>query len=102
MLGGSEKLLSAIQRVPLSAADLQTMIEVLLNRQQEADGAVESEWMESGGRLDPLSLLRKQLAEKEKAFKEEQEVSLAYQNKVVMTLSTRCIRPLNPFSLDYS
>jgi hypothetical protein len=58
------------------------MIEVLLNRQQEASGTVESEWMERGGRLDPIGALRKQLADKEKALQEELEEKQAYQNKV--------------------
>jgi len=82
LLGGTEKLLSAVRSVPLSAVELQAMIEVLLNRQQEAAGTVESEWMERGGRLDPLGSLKKQLTDKEKALKEEQEVAQAYQIKL--------------------
>lgn len=81
-LGGTEKLLSALRQLPLTSSELQTMIEVLLNRQQEASGTVESEWMERGGRLDPIGALRKQLAEKEKALQEELEEKQAYQNKV--------------------
>ena len=81
-MGGTENLLSAVRRVPLSAAELQTMIEILLNRQQESDGGVESDWMERGGKLDPLSLLRKQLSDKDALLKEEKEVTQVYQNKL--------------------
>ncbi|XP_032792537.2 kinectin isoform X3 [Daphnia magna] len=86
-LGGTEKLLSALRQLPLTSSELQTMIEVLLNRQQEAAGNVESEWMERGGRLDPLGALRKQLADKDKALQEELEEKQAYQNKL-RTLGT--------------
>lgn len=81
-LGGTEKLLSALRQLPLTSSELQTMIEVLLNRQQEASGAVESEWMERGGRLDPIGALRKQLADKDKSLTEELEEKLVYQTKV--------------------
>lgn len=81
-LGGTEKLLSALRQLPLTSSELQTMIEVLLNRQQEAAGTVESEWMERGGRLDPIGALRKQLADKDKALQEELEEKQAYQSKV--------------------
>lgn len=87
-LGGTEKLLSAIRQLPLTSSELQTMIEVLLNRQQEASGTVESEWMERGGRLDPIGALRKQLAEKEKALQEELEEKQVYQNKVIWLFNT--------------
>jgi len=87
LLGGTEKLLSALRRLPLSVAELQTMIEVLLNRQQEASGTFESEWMERGGRLDPIAALRKQLADKEKLMMEELEEKQSYQNKL-RTLGT--------------
>lgn len=87
-LGGTEKLLSALRQLPLTSSELQTMIEVLLNRQQEASGTVESEWMERGGRLDPIGALRKQLADKEKALQEELEEKQAYQNKVKLNSST--------------
>ncbi len=82
-VGGTEKLLSALRQLPLTSSELQTMIEVLLNRQQEASGAVESEWMERGGRLDPIGALRKQLADKDKALQEELEEKQVYQNKVL-------------------
>lgn len=87
-LGGTEKLLSALRQLPLTSSELQTMIEVLLNRQQEASGTVESEWMERGGRLDPIGALRKQLADKEKALQEELEEKQAYQNKVKLNCTT--------------
>lgn len=82
LLGGTEKLLSALRRLPLSAAELQTLIEVLLNRQQEASGTYESEWMERSGRLDPIAALRKQLDDKDKLLLEEVEEKQSYQNKL--------------------
>jgi len=82
-LGGTEKLLSALRSLPLTSAELQTAIEVLLNRQQEAGtGNSDSEWMERGGKLDPIGALRKQLTDKEKALAEELEEKKVYQNKV--------------------
>lgn len=81
-VGGTEKLLSALRQLPLTPAELQTMIEVLLNRQQEESTIADSEWMEPGGRLDPIGALRKQLADKEKALQEELEEKQAYQTKV--------------------
>lgn len=86
-VGGTEKLLGALRQLPLTASELQTMIEVLLNRQQEATEIGDSDWMERGGRLDPIGSLRKQLAEKDKALQEELEEKQAYQNKVY----DRCI-----------
>ncbi len=75
-----------MRRVPLSAGELQALIEVLLNRQQEdsdtAGQGVASEWMERGGRLDPIGALRKQLHDKELALKEVEEVAAAYQAKL--------------------
>jgi len=82
LLGGTEKLLSALRRLPLSVAELQTLIEVLLNRQQEASETFESDWMERGGRLDPIAALRKQLADKDKTLLEETEEKQFYQNKL--------------------
>jgi len=82
LLGGTEKLLSALRRLPLSVAELQTLIEVLLNRQQEASETFESDWMERSGRLDPIAALRKQLADKDKTLLEEIEEKQSYQNKL--------------------
>lgn len=83
LLGGTEKLLSALRRLPLSVAELQTLIEVLLNRQQEASETFESDWMERSGRLDPIAALRKQLTDKDKMLLEEIEEKQSYQNKVI-------------------
>jgi len=84
-LGGTEKLLSAMRQLPLTTAELQTLIEVLLNRQQEeaAMGSADSEWMNGGGRLDPIGALRKQLEDKDRIIQEEIEEKLVYQNKVI-------------------
>ena len=84
-LGGTEKLLSAMRQLPLTTAELQTLIEVLLNRQQEeaAMGSADSEWMNGGGRLDPIGALRKQLEDKDRIIQEEIEEKLVYQNKVM-------------------
>ena len=82
-VGGTEKLLAALRSLPLTSAELQTTIELLLNRQQEAGaGSADSEWMERGGRLDPIGALRKQLTDKEKALAEELEEKKVYQNKL--------------------
>ena len=91
-IGGTEKLLSALRsQLPLTSSELQTMIEVLLNRQQETSGSVESEWMERGGRLDPIGALRKQLTEKDKALQEELEEKQVYQNKVIIIIPRRLL-----------
>ena len=87
-LGGTEKLLSAMRQLPLTTGELQTLIEVLLNRQQEEAvmGSSDSEWMDGGGRLDPIGALRKQLADKDRIIQEEIEEKLVYQNKVLTSI----------------
>lgn len=91
-VGGTEKLLLALRQLPLTPAELQTMIEVLLNRQQEESTMADSEWMEPSGRLDPIGELRKQLADKEKALQEELEEKQVYQNKVEITQRSLSLR----------
>ncbi|XP_049813270.1 kinectin-like isoform X5 [Schistocerca nitens] len=71
-------LMSLLRKAELSRTEVQGMIELLLNKQ--GSGAASSEWIE--GRQDPVVKLKKQLAEKEKALAEEQEASLAFQNKL--------------------
>lgn len=82
VLGGMDKLLAAICHLPLTIAELQTLVEVLLNRQQEETIKADSEWMNGTGRLDPIGALRKQLEQKDRLIQAEIEDKLIYQNKV--------------------
>lgn len=68
-----------VQKAELSRSEIQILIDQLLNKQ--LDNPLEhSEWSE--GRADPVIKLKKQLAEKEKALADEQEASVAVQNKL--------------------
>lgn len=68
-----------VQKAELSRSEIQILIEQLLNK--ECDNPLEhSEWTE--GRTDQVIKLKKQLAEKEKALADEQEASVAVQNKL--------------------
>ncbi|XP_012267073.2 myosin-6 isoform X2 [Athalia rosae] len=72
-------LMPLVQKAELSRSEIQILIDQLLNKQ--LDNPLEhSEWTE--GRADPVIKLKKQLAEKEKALADEQEASVAVQNKL--------------------
>nr|XP_046477367.1 kinectin-like isoform X2 [Neodiprion pinetum] len=72
-------LMPLIQKAELSRSEIQILTDQLLNKQ--LDNPLEhSEWTE--GRTDPVIKLKKQLAEKEKALADEQEASVAVQNKL--------------------
>ncbi|XP_046740481.1 kinectin-like [Diprion similis] len=72
-------LMHLIQKAELSRSEIQILTDQLLNKQ--LDNPLEhSEWTE--GRTDPMIKLKKQLAEKEKALADEQEASVAVQNKL--------------------
>ncbi|KAJ1523722.1 hypothetical protein ONE63_001556 [Megalurothrips usitatus] len=68
-----------IHKAELSRSEIQNLIDLLLNKQQGSETEV-AEWNE--GRQDPVMKLKKSYAEKEKALQEEQEASLALQNKL--------------------
>ncbi|XP_011504338.1 PREDICTED: kinectin-like isoform X3 [Ceratosolen solmsi marchali] len=69
-----------VQKAELSRTEIQFLIDQLLNKQQENPWE-HAEWTES--RADPVIKLKKQLAEKEKALKDEQEASVSVQNKLL-------------------
>ncbi|XP_013397491.1 kinectin [Lingula anatina] len=73
MLSG-EKLLAAVKKALLTDVEIQALIDVLLNRQQGNE-----QWTKKG---DPVSLLKKQLEEKEKTLQEEQQLAMAANKKV--------------------
>ncbi|KAJ8674029.1 hypothetical protein QAD02_005291, partial [Eretmocerus hayati] len=69
-----------VKKAELSRSEIQFLIDQLLNKQQ--DNPLEhAEWTES--RADPVIKLKKQLADKEKALKDEQEASASVQSKIV-------------------
>ncbi|XP_032455132.1 kinectin isoform X9 [Nasonia vitripennis] len=69
-----------VQKAELSRSEIQILIDQLLNKQQ--DNPLEhAEWTES--RADPVIKLKKQLADKEKALKDEQEASVSVQSKLL-------------------
>ncbi|XP_059160566.1 ribosome-binding protein 1-like isoform X10 [Physella acuta] len=67
------KLISSVKSAKLSDSEVQTLIDILLNRQGLTPSpAVSESWNKKSQKGDPLSLLKKQLEEKEKALQEEQ------------------------------
>ncbi|XP_014215655.1 kinectin [Copidosoma floridanum] len=69
-----------VQKAELSRSEIQFLIDQLLNKQQ--DNPLENaEWTES--RADPIIKLKKQLSDKEKALKDEQEASQSVQSKLI-------------------
>ncbi|XP_049819717.1 ribosome-binding protein 1 isoform X2 [Aethina tumida] len=72
-------LFTLVRNAELSRNEIQTLIELLLNKQHEAPAVIE-DWTE--GKSDPTQKLKKQLAEKEKLLAEETERNGALQNKL--------------------
>ncbi|XP_043255136.1 putative leucine-rich repeat-containing protein DDB_G0290503 isoform X2 [Colletes gigas] len=72
-------LMPLVQKAELSRSEIQILIDQLLNKQMD-NPSEHSEWTE--GRADPVIKLKKQLAEKEKAFADEHEANIAFQNKL--------------------
>ena len=70
-----------VQKAELSRSEIQFTIELLLNKQQENPAGEQAEWSE--GRADPVLKLKKQLADKDKALKDEQEASASVQSKLL-------------------
>lgn len=76
---GISVLLNLVRQAELSRSDLQVLIDFLLNKQHEAPEVID-EWSE--GKSDPVQKLKKQLAEKEKALSDEQEMLQGAQMKL--------------------
>ncbi|XP_044746115.1 ribosome-binding protein 1 [Coccinella septempunctata] len=72
-------ILNMIHNAELSHADIQFLINLLLNKQLDAPKVLE-DWSE--GKYDPVQKLKKQLAEKEKALIDEQETLAGVQIKL--------------------
>ncbi|KAF5308177.1 hypothetical protein FQR65_LT06357 [Abscondita terminalis] len=72
-------LLNVVRKAELSRSEVQTLIDLLLNKQHEAPEVVD-QWSE--GKSDQVQKLKKQLAEKEKALTEEQETLAGVQAKL--------------------
>ena len=53
-----KKVQSIVEMAELSRSEIQTLIELLLNKQQSS-----TDWIAKGSRPDPLTQLRKQLEE---------------------------------------
>ncbi|CAB0031238.1 unnamed protein product [Trichogramma brassicae] len=70
-----------VQKAELSRSEIQFLIESLLNKQQENPAGEQAEWSE--GRADPVMKLKRQLADKEKALRDEQEATAGVQSKLI-------------------
>jgi len=65
-----EKLLPLVKGAHLSSGEIQTLIDILLNKQQASNGG---DWVEKGGKADPTTLLKRQLEETEKRLEDKEE-----------------------------
>ncbi|XP_063958857.1 ribosome-binding protein 1-like isoform X12 [Lytechinus pictus] len=73
-------LISAVKSAPLKDAEIQQLIEILLNRQGGSASA--DDWVKANQRNDPVSALKKQLQEKEQALHNEMLLAQAASQKV--------------------
>ncbi|KAK9886644.1 hypothetical protein WA026_017565 [Henosepilachna vigintioctopunctata] len=76
---GMALVLNMIHKAELSHADIQVLIDLLLNKQFDRTSVLD-DWSE--GKSDPVQKLKKQLAEKDKALLNEQETLAAVQIKL--------------------
>merc|ERR1712198_788177 len=65
-----EKLLPLVKGAQLSSGEIQTLIDILLNKQQASNGG---DWVEKGAKADPATLLKRQLEETEKRLEDKEE-----------------------------
>ncbi|KAG0711165.1 Ribosome-binding protein 1 [Chionoecetes opilio] len=76
---GESKLLPMVQRAPLSGTEIQTLIDVLLNKQQQNNAG--GDWVKKG-RVDPITQLRRQLEEVETRLRDKDEAHSALSAKI--------------------
>ncbi|CAL4065732.1 unnamed protein product [Meganyctiphanes norvegica] len=67
-----EKLLPLVKGAHLSSAEIQTLIDILLNKQQ-ASASNGGDWVEKGAKADPHTILKRQLEETEKRLEDKDE-----------------------------
>lgn len=68
-----------VQRAPLSGTEIQTLIDVLLNKQQQNNAG--GDWVKKG-RVDPITQLRRQLEEVETRLRDKDEAHSALSAKI--------------------
>ncbi|XP_076464624.1 uncharacterized protein LOC143296517 isoform X3 [Babylonia areolata] len=76
------RLIDMVRSTSLSDQDLQTLIDILLNRQGAAAAATQEAWNKKSQKGDPMALMKRQLEEKERALQEEQQLAMASNNRV--------------------
>ncbi|KAK7103677.1 hypothetical protein V1264_018535 [Littorina saxatilis] len=79
-LGGS-RLVDAVRTASLNDREVQSLIEILLNR-QGVTGVTPESWNKKSQKGDPIALMKKQLEEKERALQEEQQLAMSANNRV--------------------
>ncbi|XP_042207331.1 nuclear anchorage protein 1-like isoform X6 [Homarus americanus] len=73
------KLLPMVQRAPLSGNEIQTLIDALLNKQQQNNAG--GDWVKKG-RVDPITQLKRQLEEVGNRLREKDEAHSALTAKI--------------------
>ncbi|CAG0878645.1 unnamed protein product [Darwinula stevensoni] len=68
---GFESLEAGLRKADLTYQDIQSLIEILLNKQQSA---VDVEWTKKGQRVETVAQLKRQLEEKEEELSNEQQL----------------------------
>lgn len=80
-VAGGTRLVEMVRSASLSDKDVQTLTEILSNR-QGTTGVAQDSWNKKNQKGDATALLKKQLEEKEKALQEEQQHSMVANNRV--------------------
>lgn len=73
------KLLPLVQGAPLSETEIQTLIDILLNKQQQNDAG--GDWVKKG-RVDPITQLKRQLEDVENRLRDKDEAHSALSLKI--------------------
>ncbi|XP_078315268.1 uncharacterized protein LOC111131437 isoform X2 [Crassostrea virginica] len=81
-LSDTSELMRAVRAAQLADQDIQSLIDVLLNKQGGGVASSSTEWNKKSQKGDPVVLLRRQLEEKERALQEEQQLAMANGNKI--------------------
>ncbi|KAL8611113.1 hypothetical protein ACOMHN_064403 [Nucella lapillus] len=76
------RLIDSVRSANLSDQEVQTLIDILLNRQGAAAAATQESWNKKSQKGDPMALMKKQLEEKERALQEEQQLAMSSNNRV--------------------
>ncbi|XP_064624140.1 ribosome-binding protein 1-like isoform X12 [Lineus longissimus] len=73
----SQDFAATLRHANMTDAEIQGLIDILLNKQ-----AGKMEWNKKAGKSDPITVLKKQLEDKEKSLQEEQQLAMSHQSRI--------------------